>query len=94
MDGCNEYAIFFRIILPIMGPAMSSMAVLVGMGAWNNSCGDAGAEDDEAVHAAHRPKNAVHAYGNNYDLMITGSCFAVLPILLLYVFAQKFIIEA
>ena len=32
-------------------------------------------------------------YGNNYDLMITGSCFAILPLLLLYLLAQRFIIE-
>lgn len=32
-------------------------------------------------------------YGNNYDLMITGSCFAIVPLLVLYLFAQRFIIE-
>ena len=32
-------------------------------------------------------------YGNNYDLMITGSCFAILPLLLIYLFAQRFIVE-
>lgn len=31
-------------------------------------------------------------YGNNYDL-IASSCFAILPLLLLYLLAQRFIIE-
>lgn len=35
VDGCMEYGIFFKIIMPIMKPAYASMAVLVGMGAWN-----------------------------------------------------------
>ena len=37
--------------------------------------------------------NAVRVYGNNYDLMIMGSCFAIVPLLVLYLFAQRFIIE-
>ena len=37
--------------------------------------------------------NAVRVYGNNYDLMIMGSCFALVPLLVLYLFAQRFIIE-
>ena len=71
VDGCTEYGIFFKVIMPVMKPAYASMAVLTGMGAWN----------------------ALSPYGNNYDLMITGSCFAILPLLLIYLFAQKFIVE-
>ena len=33
------------------------------------------------------------SYGNNYDLMITGSAFAIVPLLLIYLLAQRFIIE-
>lgn len=94
VDGCNEYSIFFRIILPIMGPAMSSMAVLVGMGAWNNLLWPMLVLKSMKLYTLPIGLNTLFTpYGNNYDLMITGSCFAVLPILLLYVFAQKFIIE-
>jgi arabinosaccharide transport system permease protein len=94
VDGCNEYSIFFRIILPIMGPAMSSMAVMVGMGAWNNLLWPMLVLKTMTKYTLPIGLNTLFTpYGNNYDLMITGSCFAVLPILLLYIFAQKFIIE-
>lgn len=94
VDGCNEYSIFFRIILPIMGPAMSSMAVMVGMGAWNNLLWPMLVLKTMTKYTLPIGLNTLFTpYGNNYDLMITGSCFAVLPILLLYIFAQRFIIE-
>ncbi|MDR2657879.1 MAG: carbohydrate ABC transporter permease [Oscillospiraceae bacterium] len=94
VDGCNEYAVFFRIMLPIMGPAMSSMSVLVGMGAWNSLLWPMLVITSMNKYTLPIGLNTLFTpYGNNYDLMITGSCFAVLPILLLYVFAQRFIID-
>lgn len=35
MDGCNVYQIFFRIILPLMRPAFSTIAIFVFLSAWN-----------------------------------------------------------
>ncbi len=94
VDGCTEYGIYIRIILPIMGPAMSSMAVLVGMGAWNSLLWPMLVLTTMKKYTLPIGLNTLFTpYGNNYDLMITGSCFAVLPILLLYIFAQRFIIE-
>ncbi|MDL2206802.1 carbohydrate ABC transporter permease [Eubacteriales bacterium OttesenSCG-928-N13] len=94
VDGCNEYSIFFRIILPIMGPAMSSMAVLVGMGAWNSLLWPMLVLTSMDKYTLPIGLNTLFTpYGNNYDLLICGSCFAILPILLIYIFAQKFIVE-
>lgn len=36
IDGCGEFAIFNRIVLPIMKPAMAVQAIFVFVGAWNN----------------------------------------------------------
>lgn len=94
VDGCTEYGNFFRIILPIMGPAMSSMAVLVGMGAWNNLLWPMLVLTTMKKYTLPIGLNTLFTpYGNNYDLMITGACFAIFPILLLYIFAQRFIVE-
>ena len=94
VDGCTEYGIFFRIVLPIMGPAISSMAVLVGMGAWNNLLWPMLVLTSMKKYTLPIGLNTLFTpYGNNYDLMITGSCFAIMPILLLYVLAQRYIID-
>lgn len=94
VDGCTEYGIFLRIIMPILKPAYASMAVLVGMGAWNGLLWPMLVLSDMGKYTIPIGLNTLWSpYGNNYDLMITGSCFAILPLLLLFLFAQKFIIE-
>ncbi|MBQ3479399.1 MAG: carbohydrate ABC transporter permease, partial [Clostridia bacterium] len=92
VDGCTEYGIFFRIIMPVMKPAYASMAVLTGMGAWNALLWPMLVLSDMKKYTIPIGLNTLWSpYGNNYDLMITGSCFAILPLLLIYLFAQKFI---
>ena len=95
VDGCTEYGIFFRIIMPVMKPAYASMAVLTGMGAsWNALLWPMLVLSDMKKYTIPIGLNTLWSpYGNNYDLMITGSCFAILPLLLIYMFAQKFIVE-
>ena len=94
VDGCTEYGIFFRIMMPIMKPAYASMAVLTGMGAWNALLWPMLVLSDMKKYTIPIGLNTLWSpYGNNYDLMITGSCFAILPLLLIYLFAQRFIVE-
>ena len=94
VDGCTEYGIFFKIIMPVMKPAYASMAVLTGMGAWNALLWPMLVLSDMKKYTIPIGLNTLWSpYGNNYDLMITGSCFAILPLLLIYMFAQKFIVE-
>ena len=94
IDGCTEYGVFFRIIVPVMKPAYASMAVLTGMGAWNALLWPMLVLSDMKKYTIPIGLNTLWSpYGNNYDLMITGSCFAILPLLLIYLFAQKFIVE-
>ena len=94
IDGCTEYGVFFRIIVPVMKPAYASMAVLTGMGAWNALLWPMLVLSDMKKYTIPIGLNTLWSpYGNNYDLMITGSCFAILPLLLIYLFAQRFIVE-
>lgn len=94
VDGCTEYGVFFRIITPSMLPAYASMAVLTGMGAWNGLLWPMLVISDMKKYTIPIGLNTLWSpYGNNYDLMITGSCFAILPLLLIYLFAQRFIVE-
>lgn len=94
VDGCTEYGTFFKIIMPVMMPAYASMAVLVGMGAWNGLLWPMLVISDMKKYTIPIGLNTLWSpYGNNYDLMITGSCFAILPLLLIYLLAQRFIVE-
>jgi raffinose/stachyose/melibiose transport system permease protein len=35
VDGCNEFTAFLRVVLPISGPAIATVAILEFVGAWN-----------------------------------------------------------
>ena len=94
VDGSTEYGIFFRIIVPIMKPAYASMAVMVCMGSWNNLLWPTLVINNMSKYTIPIGLNTLWSpYGNNYDLMITGSCFAIVPLLIMFLLAQRFIID-
>jgi ABC-type glycerol-3-phosphate transport system permease component len=39
IDGCSEFAVFTRVVLPIIAPGMISLGLIFFMGAWNNYLG-------------------------------------------------------
>lgn len=94
IDGVTEYGIFFRLILPIAKPAFAAMAILNAMGSWNNFLWP--------LLALRSPENytlpiglntLMTPYGNNYELLIVGSFFSMLPIFALFLVFQRFFIE-
>ncbi len=94
VDGATEYGIFFRLMLPIMKPAISAMAILVGMGSWNNFLWPMLVlRSGQKYTLAIGLNTLLTPYGNNYDILIAGSCFSIIPILVLFLFAQKYFIE-
>ncbi|NLJ74250.1 MAG: carbohydrate ABC transporter permease, partial [Firmicutes bacterium] len=75
VDGATEYGIFFRLMLPIMKPAISAMAILVGMGSWNNFLWPMLVlRSGEKYTLAIGLNTLLTPYGNNYDILIAGSC--------------------
>lgn len=94
VDGATEYGIFARLIFPIMKPAMASMAILNGMTYWNNFLWPLLILRDDKKYTLPIGLNTLLTpYGNNYDLLIVGSCFSVIPILILFLCFQKYFIE-
>ncbi|WP_044289569.1 carbohydrate ABC transporter permease [Robinsoniella sp. KNHs210] len=94
VDGATEYGIFVKLIFPIMKPAMASMAILNGMTYWNNFLWPLLILRDDKKYTLPIGLNTLLTpYGNNYDLLIVGSCFSVIPILILFLCFQKYFIE-
>lgn len=93
VDGANEYGIFFRLILPIMKPSFAAMAILNGMNSWNNLLWPFMVLGDKKYTLPIGLKLLLTPYGNNYDLLIVGSFFAILPIFVLFMCFQKYFID-
>lgn len=94
IDGCSEYGIFLRLILPIMQPAFAAMAIFIGMNSWNNYLLPLLVLTDSSKFTLPIGLTSLLGpYGNNYTLLISGAVMSVLPIMILFFCAQKYFIE-
>lgn len=94
IDGANEYYISVRIMMPITKPAFSSMAILSAMGAWNNMLWPLMVFRSASKFTLTIGLNTLLTpYGNNYDMLIAGSMLAIVPIMIVFLCFQKYIID-
>jgi len=94
MDGCTEYGIFFRIMVPLMMPAFGAMAILQALGSWNSFIWPLIVlKSGEKLTLPIGLASLVTPYGNNYDILITGSVIAILPILIVFIFFQRYFVS-
>lgn len=94
VDGCTEIGIYFRVMMPLMAPAFSSMAILQALGSWNNFLWPLIVlRSSENLTLPIGLSTLLTPYGNNYDVLIAGSVMAIFPVLILYIFFQRYFIE-
>jgi multiple sugar transport system permease protein len=94
IDGANRFQIFTRIILPLSKAPLATLAVLSFLTNWNDFLWP--------VYVLFSPQNLTlppglkilqGAYTTDYTVIMTGGVIASIPVLILYVFAQKYIIQ-
>jgi len=93
IDGSTEYGIFFKIMLPLMGPSLAAMAILQGLGSWNNFLWPLLVmRSNDMFTLPIGLATLLTPYGNNYDVLIAGSVLTIIPIIILFIFFQKYFI--
>ena len=94
IDGATEYGICFKIMLPITKPAFAAMSILCAMGAWNNVLWPMLVYRDANKFTLPIGLNTLLTpYGNNYDVLIAGSMFGILPVFIVFLCFQSYFIE-
>ncbi|TYP74567.1 carbohydrate ABC transporter permease [Paenibacillus methanolicus] len=94
VDGASEYGIYLRLILPVMKPAFAAMGILNAMGSWNNLLWPFMVLSNPSKFTLPIGlKTLLTPYGNNYDLLVVGSFFSIIPIFILFVMFQKYFID-
>ena len=94
LDGCGHMRIWLRIILPMSVPMVVSISVLTFMGKWNEFLGP-------MLYLNSRVKMTVpmvlriyqSEYVTKWNLLMAASCIALLPIIVLYLISQRYIIS-
>jgi arabinosaccharide transport system permease protein len=94
IDGCTEFGIFFKIMVPLMTPAFSAMAILQALGSWNSFLWPLIVlRTQEKFTLPIGLATLLTPYGNNYNVLVAGSVLAVIPILIIFIMFQRFFIS-
>ena len=77
-----------------MKPSFAAMGIYQGMQSWNNFLWPMIVTNSiDKITLPVGLQSLLTPYGNNYDILIAGSCFAIIPILALFVCFQRYFIE-
>ena len=95
IDGCSQSRTFFEIVLPLLQPIIITVLILNGIWIWNDyllpllMLGSNGAVQTVPVAVT----AFAGAYLKQWDLILTSTLIAILPVIVLYLFAQRYIIK-
>ena len=94
IDGCGHFKIYSRIVLPMAGPSIATVIVFTFIWAWNDYMGPYIFISD--------PKKQMLSVGMkmfqvsnsvDYGLLMAGATLVLIPVLLIFVFAQRFFVQ-
>ena len=94
IDGCGEFKIYFKIIVPLMKPAFGAMTILMALNSWN-----AFVWPLIVLRSANKLTlpiglmSLLTPYGNSYDMIMPGAVISVIPVAILFLINQRAFIE-
>lgn len=94
VDGLNEFKIFFKIMLPLCKPALLSLGIITLMNNWNDLLYPLILTSSTDMRTL--PAGLALLAGQNitdYGAVIAGSVISLLPLLIIYMFAQKYFVQ-
>lgn len=95
IDGCSRSRTFFSIVFPLLQPIIVTVLILNGIWIWNDYLlpllllGSNGVVQTIPIAVT----AFAGAYLKQWDLILTSTLIAMLPVIVLYLFAQKYIIK-
>ena len=95
IDGCSRAGTFFRIVFPLLQPVFVTVLVLNGLWIWNDYLlpllllGSNG----EVRTIPLAVQGFIGSFVKQWNLIMVSTLLAMLPIIILYIFAQKYIVQ-
>ena len=94
IDGANEFQIMYRVILPLARPALVVVGLLAGVNAWNDFLGPLIYLQNEKLYTLSLGLTFFKTmHGIQFNLLMAASCLVVLPVIVVFLFFQRFFIE-
>jgi multiple sugar transport system permease protein len=94
VDGASYFQVWSRIIMPLASPAIATLAVFSFMGAWNSFLWPfimVNTPEMRTLTVALRSFQT--DYGTEWGLMMAGSLIAMLPMLVIFLMAQRYFVR-
>ncbi|MDF2440972.1 MAG: multiple sugar transport system permease protein [Abditibacteriota bacterium] len=94
IDGCGAFGIYWRIMLPMVKPALAAISIMTVLGAWNNFQGPLiYLSSPQKMPLAYALQLYQQQHGGEPGLLMAASTLMVLPIIILFFFTQRYFIE-
>lgn len=94
IDGCGFFGTYLRIILPMSKSALTILGLFAFMSSWNSFLWPLIVLNKESNYTV--PIGLVTFQGQfttNWPIMMAAACQSMIPVIIVYIFAQKYIIE-
>ena len=94
IDGINEYKIWYKIMLPLSKPALSTLTIFTFVNTWNDFLGPLiylTTESKKTLQLGLRM--FISQFGSEYGLIMAASVLSLIPVLLVFLSLQKYFVE-
>ena len=90
IDGCSEFGIYYRVVLPIIKPALGALTIYSFLGSWNGYLWPLIILRDEVKYTLPIGlANLVGIYRQDYGMLMAGTLLSLMPIVILFLAMQR-----
>lgn len=94
MDGCSELGIYGRVVVPLLGPAFGTLGLITFIASWNNFIGPLIVMRSTENYTFPLALRSVQSpVDTEWGALMAGSAVAVFPLLLMFIFSSRRLIE-
>lgn len=94
LDGAGEFYIFFKLIIPLAKPILAVQVILTFIAGWNSFIWPLIIANDQSLYTLSVGLSLLQDQNaSSYGLQMAGSAIMVIPILIIFIIFQKYIIE-
>lgn len=94
IDGCNHFRIYSQIMMPMVVPGLIAVCIFTVLSSWNDLLWPLIVNNSpEKLTLAAGLAFLRGEHSTNYPVLMAGSLMAILPMILMFIFLQKYFIE-